>query len=299
MARTLNLWRFRHRQAFEGWVILTPILIYYSVFFFFPVASSLLLSFTKWSGLSGSPEWVGLTNFSRFLTDRLYTQVLLNTILFAVSILILQTALALFVALMLNAKIRGRSLSRAAWYVPTLTAAAIMTQVAFVFISPSDGVINSVLRQLGLPSIIFYTQVEWMRLIIILYSVWRGVGGAVILYLAALQGIHPELYEAAQVDGASSSQLLRHITLPLLTPMTIFVLVTGIIGTAQIFEAVLFLSKGGPSNQTNVIMLQIYQDAFANASIGMASAGAILLALILLVFSIVNIRILSRGRVGE
>jgi ABC-type sugar transport system permease subunit len=138
-----------------------------------------------------------------------------------------------------------------------------------------------------------------MRVIIILFSVWRGVGGPVILYLAALQGIHPELYEAAQVDGARKRDLLRYITLPLLTPMTIFVLVTGVIGTAQIFEAVMFMSKGGPANQTNVLMLQIYQDAFANSNIGIASAGAIVLGLLLLVSSLVNIRVLSRGQIAS
>jgi ABC-type sugar transport system permease subunit len=201
------------------------------------------------------------------------------------------------IALMLNSKIKGRGIFRAAWYIPTLTSAAVMSQVAFVFISPSDGVINMVLRQMHLPSIIFYTQVDWMRVIIIAYSVWRGVGGAIILYLAALQGIHPELYEAAQVDGASGRQLFRFITVPLLAPMTIFVLITGIIGTAQIFEAVMFLSKGGPANLTNVLMLQIYQDAFANQSLGMASAGAIFLGLMLLVFSMFQMRIFSRGRV--
>jgi ABC-type sugar transport system permease subunit len=160
-------------------------------------------------------------------------------------------------------------------------------------------VINSILSQLNLPPVIFYVQVDWMRAIIIVYSVWRGVGGPMLLYLAALQGIHQELYEAAQVDGATSRQLLRYITLPLLVPMTIFVLITGVIGTAQIFEAVMFLSKGGPANQTNVLMLQIYQDAFSNQSLGMASAGAVVLGVILLAFSIINIRIMSRGSIGS
>ncbi|MCL5995810.1 MAG: sugar ABC transporter permease [Chloroflexi bacterium] len=295
----LKRWQFKHRHAVEGWSILTPILLYYAVFFLFPVFASLFLSFTKWSGLSGSPQWVGLANYQRFLSDATYRTIIGNTVVFAVSILLIQTSLAIVIALMLNAKIWGRGLFRAAWYVPTLTSAAVMAQVAFVFISPADGVINMVLRQLKLPSIIFYTQVDWMRVIIIAYSVWRGVGGAVVLYLAALQGIHPELYEAAQVDGANGRQLFRHITLPLLTPMTIFVLVTGIIGTAQIFEAVMFLSKGGPANLTNVLMLQIYQDAFANQSLGMASAGAIFLGLMLLVFSGFQMRIFSRGKVME
>lgn len=278
---------------------MVPILAYFSVFFFFPVVSNFLLSFTKWSGLSGTPTWVGFSNFRRYLTDPTYLQVITNTVVFAVLILVIQTVLALLVALLLNTKVRGRGLYRSAWYIPTLTSAAIMAQVTAVFIAPSGGVINSVLSQLNLPPVIFYVQVDWMRAIIIVYSVWRGVGGPMLLYLAALQGIHQELYEAAQVDGATSRQLLRYITLPLLVPMTIFVLITGVIGTAQIFEAVLFLSKGGPANQTNVLMLQIYQDAFSNQSLGMASAGAVVLGLILLVFSIINIRIMSRGSVGS
>jgi ABC-type sugar transport system permease subunit len=292
-------WRHRHRQAVEGWTILTPILIYFSVFTFIPVVASLLMSFAKWSGLSGQPIWVGFTNYQRYLTDKSYLQVIVNTVTIAVAILIVQTGLAFFVALLLNSKIRGRGIFRAAWYIPTLTSAAIMAQVATIFIAPNGGVINEILLAMNKDPVYFYVQVDWMRVIIVIYSVWRGVGGPIILYLAALQGIHPELYEAAQVDGATSPQLLRYITLPLITPMTIFVLVTGIIGTAQIFEAVMFLSKGGPANQTNVLMLQIYQDAFQNQSLGMAGAGSIVLGLILLVFSMFNIRIMSRGRVGE
>jgi len=292
-------WRFRHRQAWEGWLILTPILAYFSFFFLFPLVSSLYLSFTRWSGLSGAPEWVGTNNYRRYFTDPTYVQVILNTVVFAISILLVQTTLAFGVALLLNAKIKGRGLFRAAWYVPTLTSAAIMSQVAAVFIAPSGGVINGILQSLGQPPIIFYVQVEWMRVIIILFSVWRGVGGPVILYLAALQGIHPELYEAAQVDGARGRDLLRYITLPLVTPMTLFVLITGVIGTAQIFEAVMFLSKGGPGNQTNVLMLQVYQDAFANSNIGIASTGAIVLGLLLLISSLVNIRVLSRGQIAN
>jgi ABC-type sugar transport system permease subunit len=290
-------WRYRHRHPVEAWTILTPVLIYYSVFFLVPVFASGYLSFNKWSGLSGAPEYVGLANYQRFLSNSTYQTILGNTLLFAVAILLIQTGLAIVVALMLNAKIKGRGAFRAAWYIPTLTSAAVMSQVMFVFISPADGVINMVLRQSNLPPIIFYTQVDWMRVIIIAYSVWRGVGGAIILYLAALQGIDAQLYEAASVDGANGLQSFRHITLPLLAPMTIFVLITGIIGTAQIFEAVMFLSKGGPANQTNVIMLQIYQDAFQNASLGMASTGAIILGLILLVFSLFQMRIFSRGSV--
>ena len=125
------------------------------------------------------------------------------------------------------------------------------------------------------------------------------MGGPVVLFLAALQGIHREIYEAAMVDGASGKDMLFRITVPLLRPMIIFVLVTGMIGSFQIFEAVLLMSKGGPKNMTNVMLLQIYNDAFVNTNMGLASAGSIVMAAILLGFSITNMRIMNRGRVGK
>jgi multiple sugar transport system permease protein len=298
VSERFSQWRHRHRHQVEAWAILTPALLYYTVFFVFPVVSTLVLSFTRWSGLNGEPEWVGLANFRRYLFNNIYLQVIGNTLGFAIAILALQMALAVLVALLLNRKIRGRAIFRAAWYIPSLTSPVIMALIALIMISPVDGVINLLLRQAGQPPIFFYLRVELMWIIIILYSVWRGVGSGVILYLAALQGIHPELYEAARVDGATAREILRRITLPLLKPVTIFVLVTGIIGTAQIFEAVLFLSKGGPGGQTNVLMLQIYQDIFTNADIGMASAGSVLLGLLLLAFAIVNLRAMQRGYIG-
>jgi multiple sugar transport system permease protein len=291
-------WRQRNREQVQAWTILTPTLIYYTIFFAIPVLTTLVLSFTRWSGMNGQPEWVGLSNFRRYLSNNIYLQVIANTITFAIAILVVQMLLAIIVALLLNRKLRGRGLFRAAWYVPSLTSPVVMALIALIMISPVDGVINTLLKQAGQPTIFFYLNVDLMRLIIVIYSVWRGVGSGVILYLAALQGIHPELYEAARVDGASAGQILRSITLPLLKPVTIFVLVTGIIGSAQIFEAVLFLSKGGPGGQTNVLMLQIYQDIFTNADIGMASAGSVLLGVLLLGFAIVNLRSMRRGYTG-
>jgi multiple sugar transport system permease protein len=188
----------------------------------------------------------------------------------------------------------GRALYRAAFYVPTLTSAAIMAQVFFAFISPYDGIFNAILKALGQPIVIWTISPLWMRAFIILYSIWRGVGGPVVLFLAALQGIHREIYEAAMVDGARRWDMLRFITLPLLRPMVIFVLVTGMIQSFQIFESVLLISDGGPSHQTNVMLLQIYNDAFVNTQLGLAAAGSMIAAIVLLGFSITNMRLLSR-----
>jgi ABC-type sugar transport system permease subunit len=293
--------RVRHtntqkRHAIEAWLILTPILIYYSVFFLFPVVANFYVSFTRWNGIQGAPQWIGLKNYRQYLTGS-YPLIIFNTLLFSVTILVVQTALAFLIAVLLNQQVIGRGLYRALFYIPTLTAAAVTAQVAFVFISPFDGVLNAILKLMGRPIVIWTISALWMRVFIIVYSIWRGVGGPVVLFLAALQGIHREIYEAAMVDGATGWDLLRYITVPLLRPMIIFVLVTGMIGSFQIFESVMLISKGGPANKTNVMLLQIYNDAFVNTNMGLASAGSVIMAIILLWFSLTNMRIMSRGQV--
>ena len=291
-------WRHRHRHALEAWLILTPILAYYLIFSIAPVVLNISLSFTRWNGISGAPEWIGVNNYLQYLRGD-YPRIIFNTALFAVSALVLQTTIAFLIAVLLNQKVFGRGLYRALWYIPTLTSAAIMAQVAVIFISPFDGVLNGILKALGQTPVIWTVQGNWMRAFIVAFTIWRGVGSPVVLFLAALQGIHPELYEAAMVDGANGGKLLRYITIPLLRPMILFVLVTGIIGGFQIFEAVMLISKGGPQNMTNVMLLQIYNDAFVNTNLGVASAGAVVMALILLWFSLTGMRLMQQGRVEE
>jgi len=277
---------------------LTPILIYFFLFNIFPVALNVVVSFTEWNGIAGSPVWIGLSNYAEYLRGD-YPLIIGNTIIFSVAILALQTVLAFWIAVLLNRKIAFRAWYRAAWYIPTLTSAAIMSQVILIFIAPYGGVLNNILTSLGQRPFIWPLDPNGARLVIILYSVWRGVGGPVVLFLAALQGIHQELYEAAKVDGANDWNLLRYITIPLLRPMIEFVLVTGFIGNFQIFEAVLLITKGGPRNQTNTMLLQIYNDAFINQRLGLAAAGAIVMVIILLWFSISAMRMLNREGQAE
>lgn len=288
----------RRRETREAWIILIPILLYYSIFFLFPVISNFYISFTRWNGIMGAPEWIGLKNYLQYLKPP-YTLIISNTLLFAVFTLLFQTSLAFMIAILLNQKVKGRGLFRALFYVPTLTSAAVTAQVAFAFISPYDGVLNAILKMFGQDIVVWTINANWMRTFIIVYSIWRGVGGPVVLFLASLQGIHREIYEAAMVDGASGRDMLWYITIPLLKHMIIFVLITGMIGSFQIFEAVLLMSKGGPQNKTNVMLLQIYNDAFVNTNMGLASAGSMVMAILLLGFSITNMRIMNRGQVAK
>jgi multiple sugar transport system permease protein len=223
--------------------------------------------------------------------------ILFNTLFFSLIILVVQTVFAFFIAVLLNEKIFGRGVFRAIYYLPTLTSAAITAQVFIAFISPYDGVFNAILKAMGQDIVIWTISTPWMRAFIIFFSIWRGLGSPVVLFLAALQGVHREIYEAAKVDGATWWDQLLYLTVPLLRPMIIFVVVTSMIASFQIFESVLLISKGGPSNTTNVMLLQIYNDAFVNTRLGLAAAGSIITAIVLLGFSITNMRLLSRGQV--
>ncbi len=287
-------WHFRHRQALEGWIILTPILIYFFIFNVIPVILNFLVSFTNWNGVNNDIEWVGVNNYLEYLKDP-YPLIIFNTAFFAFFILIVQTSIAFLVALILNQKIFARGVHRALWYIPTLTSAAIAAQIGVIFIAPYGGILNSILKSVGVQPVIWTTDPFWMRVFIILFSVWRGLGGPVVLFLAALQGVHQELYEAARVDGATPRKLLWYITIPLIKPMILFVTVTSIIGGFQIFEAVYLISKGGPFSQTNVMLVQIYGDAFSNNNFGVAGAGAMIMMLILLWFSLMSMRLLRHG----
>ena len=287
-------WRHRHRDAVQAWIILGPILIYYVIFVVGPILFSLALSFSHWDGVSGPPRWAGVSNYLRYLQDP-YPQIYFNTGLFAVCILAIQTVGGFSIALLLNEKLFGRSIHRTLWYIPSLTSAAIMAQVVVIFVSPYDGVLNRILATLGMDPIVWTADGFWSRVIIIVFSVWRGIGGPVVLFLAALQAIDPQLHEAAKVDGASARQRLFGITVPLMRPMIVFVVVTGMIGGFQIFEAVLLTTNGGPLNQTNVAILQLYNDAFVNAEFGVASAGTVIIALILLGFSLASLKSFRQG----
>lgn len=286
--------RRKHREALEAWLILTPVLLYFTVFETIPTIADLFVSFTRWSGISGTPTWTGLSNYRRFFLTPLYRLILFNSLLIAIVILLVRTFLGLVIALLLNEKVRGRGLFRVLWYIPTLTAAAVTANVFVVMVNPHDGVINNCLRAIGLQPVIWTMRGNWMRFFVILFVLWRSVGTSMVLFLAALQGIDRQLYEAAMVDGASRWEEIRFITLPLLRPMTTFVLITGMVNAMQIFDAIKVMTDGAPKHMTNVLMVQIYNDAFVNFNMGMAAAASVVLAALVLVFAISQMRAIAR-----
>lgn len=286
--------RHRHHEALLGWGILAPILIYYTIFAAVPVIVNVVVSFAEWNGITDI-VWVGLNNYLRYFRDPLYQQIFFNTALFTVFSLLISLPLGLVIAVILNQKVFAMGLHRSLWYVPTVTSAAIMSQFVALFVSPYGGILNIILKNFGLDEVIWTINAPAMRTVIIVFSVWKGVGVTMVLYLAALQAIPAELYEAAMVDGADGVRRFWYLTIPLVRPMTLFVVVTGIIGGFQIFEPILLISKGGPFNLTNVIINQIYNDAFKNMDFGLATTSSTILGLFLLGASVFMLRMMRQG----
>jgi ABC-type sugar transport system permease subunit len=167
-----------------------------------------------------------------------------------------------------------------------------MAQTLAVFLYPGEtGVVNSLIGLVGLKSVIWTQSTFWMPLWVVAFSVWRGVGGVVIFFLAGLQSIDPVLYEAARVDGANRNQSFRHITIPQLAPITLFIFVTQCVGALQLWEAPLVLTFGGPDNSTRTMVYSLYSDAFGNLTMGLATAQSVILLVVLMALSATNLRV--------
>lgn len=286
-------WRWRHRQSVTAFVILTPIVLYLLVFTWVPILVMAGLSLTEWNIIQWPPSFVGLSNYVEIFTEPYYQKVIRTTVVFALVVLALELSIGFGIALLLNERLRGRAAFRTIWYLPVVISGAVLAQTLAVFLYPAKfGALNSILDLFGQPPVIWTRSEFWMPFWIIMFSFWRGVGTVVIFFLAGLQSIDASLYEAAQVDGANRWRLFRHITIPQLAPVTLFVFMTSLIRSLQIWEAPLVLTYGGPSNSTRTMVYSMYSDAFGNLSMGLAAAESVVLLVVLMTLSGLNLRFL-------
>jgi ABC-type sugar transport system permease subunit len=286
-------WRWKHRQPVTAYLILTPIVLYLLVFTWVPIVVLAAISLTEWNIIQWPPTFVGLANYVEILTDPYYLKVIRTTVVFALVVLALELSVGFGIALLLNERLRGRAAFRTIWYLPVIVSGAVLAQTLAVFLYPAKfGALNSILDLFGQPPVIWTRSEFWMPFWIIMFSFWRGVGTVVIFFLAGLQSIDASLYEAAQVDGANRWRLFRHITVPQLAPVTLFVFMTSLIRSLQIWEAPLVLTYGGPSNSTRTMVYSMYSDAFGNLAMGLAAAESVLLLVVLMTLSGLNLRFL-------
>lgn len=281
------------RPEFWGYVFISPWLIGFLIFTAGPMLASLVLSFCKYD--LHELQWVGTKNYEVLLSrDPLFWKSLSNTALYVLFSVPLGLTGSLLIALLLNQAVRGIALFRTAFYLPSLVPAVASALVWAWIFHPDSGLFNYTLSLFHIQGPQWLQDPMWALASLIIMSLW-GVGGSrMIIFLAGLQGISDELYEAAALDGARTWASFRHVTLPMLSPTIFFNMVLGVIGSFQVFTSAYVLTNGGPDNATLMYVLYLYFNAFRYFKMGKASAMAWLLFVVLLVFTVVQFRSASK-----
>ena len=292
--RQRTLFRWRPDQQWDGYLFVLPSLAGLVVFTAFPVIFSLVISLFDWN-MIGKPRFVGFDNYAALFTrDIIFREVSWNTLIFLVSIVPIQMACSIMLALALNLRLRGNSVFRVVYYMPVITtivAAAIMFQ--FIF-DRNYGILSAVIWNLIERWSIPMTPPDWLnhpgwsKVAVVILTLWKNFGFSTIIFLAALQSIPQELYEAAAIDGANVWQQFWKITLPMISSTTFFIFIILCIGAFQLFGESFILTRGGPGYATMTIVQYIYQNAFEFFRMGRASAVAWVLFAAIFVFTIIQ-----------
>ena len=286
--------RMRLRSILVGWSFILPNFLGFALFTLVPVIAAFGLAFMKWDGFN-DPQFVGIRNFTRLFGDDNFRIALLNTVLYAVGHVPLTLAFALGLALLLNQKLRGIAFFRVAIFFPYITSLVAIAIVWNMLFNPTSGPINQFLQLLGIAHPPGWTaSTGWALPAVIITGVWRDMGYYMVLFLAGLQAIPNEYYEAASVDGAGGWRKFWSITLPSLRPTTFLVLVLLSVSSFKVFDLIFVMTQGGPGRATLVLSQLIYQDGIINGQFGYASAISLVLFVIVLVVTVFQFRIQQR-----
>ncbi len=287
------------RREWREWltfiVLAGPNLLLFVLFTYYPLIRNFLLSFQDFNIFTNSGEWIGLTNYQTIASDSQTAKILMNTFVFTTAVVVLVLTMGLLTAVLLNQKLRFRNGVRSLLFSPTVLAGTAVAIVWIYIFDPRYGLIYQILRPFGIASPRWLTDPQWAMLAIIIVYVWKVLGYATVIYIAGLQAIPNDLYEAARVDGANAWQRFRHVTIPGLSPVTFFLLVTTILNSFQAFDIIRVMTRGGPSNATNVLIYFLYELGFTEISnIGRASVVAMILFVIMFFVTLLQLRYLER-----
>lgn len=266
--------------------MIAPFMLFFVLFILLPLIITLLLSFTRYDLLT--IEFTGLRNYSYLFSDYFFLQAVKNTGIYTFFTLIITLILSLIVASILNEGVYLRKLFRTVYFLPYVTSMVAVSMIWIWMLEPSQGTFNRFLSMLGLQKINWLDDTTWAMPSIIVMAVWKNMGYYIVIFLAGLQTIPDYLLEAATIDGASKLQKFFRITIPLLRPITFFLFITGLINNFNVFEQVLVMTDGGPSNSTTTIVHQIYLRAFTEFVLGYASAIACVAMAIVLIITLIN-----------
>ncbi len=277
----------KRRIAITAFVFIAPVIIYNIIFRISPIFISLYLSLTEYSGFK-SPTFIGFSNYLRIFSDTDFWGAVLRTLQFSLEVVPLNIILSLLMAILVNKTIRGIKVFRAIYYLPVITPMVAASMIWLWLYDPQIGAFNSILNFFNLPTTYFLQDTSTALHSIAGMRIWRGVGWNMLIYLAGLQGISQNYYEAASIDGAGKTRCFFSITLPLLRPVHLYVLVVGMIQTLQTFTEVYVMTNGGPLESTTTVGLLVYRLAFDYMDMGYASAMSFILGIIIMLLSIIS-----------
>ena len=284
------------KQRLTPYLFLLPALLVLGLTVFWPALQAFYISFTDYTDLRQSPHWVGLANFRRLWTDRVFWQTLRNTVVYLIGVVPILVVAPLGLAILVNQKLRGMHWFRAAYYTPVVIS-MVVAGIAWRWLYAENGLLNQLLKLLGVSisgGIPWLTSPNWVLLSVMAVTVWKGLGYYMVIYLAGLQSIPPDLYEAAAIDGSDGTRKHWDITVPLMRPYLALVAVIAAISATKVFEEVYIMTQGGPRNSSKTIVYYLYEQAFQNLEFSYACTIGLVLFLVILGLSLLNLKLSLR-----
>lgn len=288
-------WWRSTRDTVQGYLFLAPFLFFYAVFLIWPLIQGFWISLHNWELIGTNISFIGLNNYARLLSDNIFWDSLRHTVYFVVLAVPFLVALGLFFALLINRPYAGMGVFRALLYLPSVLSVAVITTIWVRIYEPNFGLLANWFNDLGL------TPLNWLRDInlampaIVIATIWWSVGGNMLLFLAGLQDIPRELYEAGELDGARPWQLFRHITIPALRRTFTIATIVTVIGSLQVFGQVFAMTRGGPIGTTRTLVMYIYETSFRDWQLGYGSALAYTLFILIFILSMIQLRFFGQA----
>ncbi|WP_425542251.1 carbohydrate ABC transporter permease [Virgibacillus siamensis] len=263
-------------------------------FIFYPMLQAIWLSFTKYNMVTDA-EFIGFSNYEKLFNDDLFWQTLINTFTYVIGVVPALVILPIFLAVLVNQKLKGIGFFRSAYYIPVVTS-LVVAGIAWDWVYKENGLLNYVLDLLHIINepVHWLTSTQTAIFAVMVVTVWKGLGYYMIIYLAGLQSIPEDLYEAAEIDGANWWKKITRVTIPMLMPFVLIVTIMSSIAAMKVFEEIYIMTGGGPLHSSETLVLYIYNEAFDRLNMGYASAAGVILFLLTLIFSIINIKFMGK-----
>ncbi|MDD3435915.1 MAG: sugar ABC transporter permease, partial [Candidatus Gastranaerophilales bacterium] len=285
----------QYYKKYVPYLFLLPAGVVLLVFFFIPFFQTFVLSFQDYSNNIYNPVWVGLQNYIKLFQSPIFYKVLFNTFVYLFIAVPILAIIPLILAIFINNKIRGITLYKILIYLPVIVS-IVVAAIAFKWLYAEQGILNFAVERLGFSPIGWLTDTRFALISVIIVTIWKGIGYYMMIYLAGLMSVPKELYEACEIDGASTLKKHLMVTIPHIMPTIALVSTISAISAMKVFAEIYVMTKGGPLNSSKTIVYYIYERAFENLDLGYASAMAVVLLIIVMIFSLINILCFERGK---